>query len=501
MAASAPRRDLLTLALAAATAGLLPPGAQAAPDKALIVAKPTDVPTLDPSFDISDVGQGMFKALYDQLTIIGPDGSVLPGLAERWEGNADATEWRFTLRGNARFHDGRPVTAEDVLFTWQRYMGNNALPPFTYAAPVAAVTAPAPDTVVFRLKAPFAPFDRHTSLISILPKHAYPVTAPAPFATAPIGSGPYRVVEWVRDDRLVLEAHGGYWAGKPPIERVIVKPLPNEHSRAAGLRSGELDIVPSLPPLAVQQLRGDSGVTVVTVPSIRTIYMGFNVKNPVLADLRLRRAVDMAIDRELIVTRLLRGLGKAEGQLVAPVTFGYDPAIRPTAYSPDQARALVKESGYDGAAILLQYPSNRWPFATEVAQAIGNFLQRVGIKVELQGMEYAAMFPLWAAQGMPGMHIFGYGPTIMDATVLLNSLINTRTVWHDDIARRLYAEQLAMTDLRQRQAKISALWARIRDQVPYAPLYNEFQAYGVRKGVNFTPRADEVVDFARVTYS
>ena len=201
-----------------------------------------------------------------------------------------------------------------------------------------------------------------------------------------------------------------------------------------------------------------------------------------------------------IVSRLLRGSGRAEGQLVAPSVFGYDPAFTAVAQNVEAARALVAESNYDGSTIALQYGSNRFPFASEVAQAIGGFLNAIGVQVELQGMEYTAMFPLWANMELPALHLFSFGPTSMDAALVINSLFNTRAYFDSDEARALNLAQLAAADVTERQGFISQLWQLNRDQAGYLPLYNEYQSFGSRKTVNFTPRADEHVQFNELSW-
>jgi peptide/nickel transport system substrate-binding protein len=214
----------------------------------------------------------------------------------------------------------------------------------------------------------------------------------------------------------------------------------------------------------------------------------------VLGNVKLRQAIDQAIDREAITSRLLRGLGKPLGQIVAPVTFGYDPSIGATAYNPTRAKQRVAEAGYDGKPILFQYPNNRYAFGEEVAQAVAGYLNAIGIKVEMQGMEYSAFFPLWSGRRLSGMHMFAYGPSIMDAELALNSLYETgpsRGYWSDPRVDGLIAKQRAESDPEKRKQLISQIWRLGTENVPYAFLYNEIQAYGIRDRVKWSPRPDE----------
>lgn len=493
------RRTLLAVT-AISTLALAPLAALAqGADRTLTIARPTDARTLDPAMDTSDVGRGTFKNIFDQLIDIKGDGSIEGGLATDWTVNEDATEWVFKLREGVKFQNGDVLDAEDVVFSFKRIMENDAAPMRTYTRLINEVSAPDAMSVKFDLSEPFTPFLRQMSLVPIVPQSVYSDTS-RNFAVEAVGSGPYRVVEWVKDDHMIFEANPDYWRGAPAIKRVVQRPIPADNSRVAALLSGEVDIMPSLPPSALRQVSGNPDIDLQTLPSNRIVFLASNIRHPALQDVKLRQAIDLAIDREAIVSRLLRGSGKVEGQLVAPSVFGYDPAITAQVQDVAAAKALVAESGYDGSTILLQYPNNRWPFASETAQAIAGYLSAAGIKVELQGMEYTAMFPLWAAMELPALHLFAFGPTSMDASLTINSLFNTRPYFDSDVAKGLNLAQLAAADEAERQAIISELWQLNRDQAGYLPLYNEYQTFGSSKDVNFTARVDEHVQFNEVSF-
>ena len=478
------------LSLFAAPAMMTPAAAQSGQ---LVVAPSSDVLTLDPSLDTSPISLNVFKNIYDQLTDIAADGSVAPLLATSWETTDNATVWTFTIQTNAKFHDGSPVTLDDVIWSYQKIMADPKSPVRSYLSKVKTIEKVGDDKVRFTLSAPFAPFDRQVSLISILPRKIYEERGSS-FAQNPVGSGPFKVVRWIKDDRVELEAFPGYYGGAPKIKTVIFRPVPSESARAAALSSGEVDIVPLLPPALVERMSSRKGVRVEKVASNRVIYLGFDVNNPVLSNVKLRQAIDTSIDRNAITTRLLRGLGHPIGQIVAPVTFGYDPAITPTAYNPDAARKLLKESGYNGEPILFQYPNNRYAFGEEVAQAVVGYMKAVGINVEMQGMEYSAFFPLWTSKKLNGMHMFAFGPSIMDADLPLGSLYETgpaRAYWSNPKVNELIGQQRAESNPEKRKALIGQIWQISKESVPYVMLYNEVQAYGIKDNVKWSARPDE----------
>ena len=194
---------------------------------------------------------------------------------------------------------------------------------------------------------------------------------------------------------------------------------------------------------------------------------------------------------------MLRGLGKPSGQVVAPVTFGYAADIEPSPFDPARAKQLVAASGYKGDKIGLQYPNNNLAFGEEVAQAIANFLGQVGINVELQGMEYSAFFPLWANRKLNSMHLFAYGPSIMDADLIIGSLYDSsgRVYWTDPKVDQLAKQQRSERDKDKRRALIGEILKLSKEAVPYAPLYNEIHAYGVQDRIKWTPRPDERLFF------
>ena len=468
----------------------------------LAVAQSSDTLTLDPSVDTSPISLNIFKNVYDQLTDIAADGSVAPLLATSWEASPDAKVWTFSIKPGVKFHDGSPVTVGDVIWSFEKIIADQKSPVRAYLTNVEKVEAVGDDKVRFTLTESFAPFDRQVSLISILPRKIYEERGPARFSQQPVGSGPFKVLSWVKDDRVELESFADYHGGAPKIAKVVFRPVPSESARSSALISGELDIVPILPPAFIDVLARRAGIKVEKVESNRVLYLGFDVSNPALSNVKLRQAIDHAIDREAITKRLLRGLGKPVGQVVAPVTFGYDASITPTSYDPELAKKLVKESGYSGERILFQYPNNRYAFGEEVAQAVAGYLQAVGINVDMQGMEYSAFFPLWLNKKLNGMHMFAYGPSIMDAELPLRSLYETgpsRGYWSNPEVDRLIKAQRAESDPEKRKALISQVWKLSKENVPYSILYNEIQGYGIRQGVEWQPRPDERLLFEKAS--
>ena len=488
------RRSVAALVAVALGLSLSPASAQTA--EHVTVAMPSDTPSLDPTIDTSPIGLNVRLNIFDQLTEISSDGRVMPRLAVSWEASSDALTWTFTLRENSKFHDGKPVTADDVLWTYRKIIDDTKSSVRTYLSKIKTMEKLAANKIKFELIEPFAPFDRQVSLVSIVSREAYERLGATQFNQTPVGSGPYKLVRWIKDDRIEMEAFADYWDGPAQVKNATFKPVPAEASRVATLLSGDIDIVPMLPPALAERLDGRSGAKAAKVDSHKVIYMGFDVGNGILANLDFRKAIDSSIDREAITTKLLRGLGKPIGQVVAPVSFGYDPAIPTTKYDPELAKSLVKSSGYKGEKVIIQFPNNNFNSTDAVVQAVAGYMKAVGIDTELQGLEYTAFFPMWSGRKLNHMHVFSYGPTTLDADLPLTSLYETgrsRGYWSDPKVDELIRAQRAEPQADKRKALIAQVWKISKENAVYSTLYSETHVWGVRDRVRVTPRPDGLV--------
>jgi peptide/nickel transport system substrate-binding protein len=494
---AATRRAVLGTA-AAGLALLLPHRPARAAGQQLVVAQSSDVLTLDPTTDSSALGINVFGNIFDQLSDILPDGGVGPGIAESWDTNDDQTVWTFRLRTGVTFHDGTPLTIDDVIWTFNKILGDPKSPVRAYLTRIQKMERLDDHQLRFTVDAPFVTFARQVSLVSIVSQKAYEKMGPQQFSLTPVGSGPFKVRRWVKDSAVELDANPQYWGGAPKVQSLVFKPVPSEASRAAALMSGELDVVPVLPPTLVGMLANKPGVTIAKVVSNRAVFAGFNVADPVVSNVKVRQAINHAVDRDAITQKLLRGMGLPLGQLATPPDFGYDPTLKPPTYDPKLAKQLLTEAGYTGQKIVFDYPTNRWAFASETAQALAGFLQAVGVNVELRPMEFSALFPLWVQNKLSAMYMFSMGITILDADLLLNLEYESGTThgyWSNPEVDALARQQRAQKDPEKRKQIMARIWRIAQDEAPFVPLYCEIQAYGVREGVEWKPRPDERLKF------
>jgi peptide/nickel transport system substrate-binding protein len=469
-------------------------GARAAPGN-LTVALPGDFPSLIPSDDSSPLGFNYRLNVFDQLTFIERDGRVGARLATGWAVTDDLLVWTFKLRTDARFHNGTPVTAKDVEFTTRYILDNPQSPTRTLLRLIKDVRAVDDDTVEFTLNQPYAFFERQISFINIMSKAYHEQVGNLGYSQNPVGSGPYKFIRWVKDDRLELEAFNDYWGGPPALKRATFRPIPADTSRATALLSGEVDLVTTLPPPLIERLRGARGLEVGTAPGSRVIFVGFNVNASPLDNPNIREAIDLAIDRKAITEKLLRGLGQPASMMIPPNNVGYDPATIPVAQDMARAKQLVSDSGYKGDTIFIDYPSNNIILANETVQAIAGFLTEAGLKVDIRPAEFTAFFPQWAQTKMKSMYMFAYGSTQYHADTILTAMYETggRVYKLNEEVDALAKEQRRTVDRSKQNEVISRLF-RIAAQDRYnLPLYYEYNAFGMKAGTDYVPWPDGFV--------
>jgi len=466
----------------------------AAPEQ-LTIALSGDMPTLDPSKDTSPIGLNMRLNVFNALTEIGRNGEVVPQMAESWTVSDDLVEWTFELREGIKFHDGSLMTSDDVVFTTEKVLADEVSPVRSFLRLVKTVEAVDANTVKFTLTQPYAMFDRQIKYLYVMSRAYFDKVGDTGYATAPIGTGPYRLTEWVKDDRMVLEAFPDYFGGEPAVKKGIFRPIPSDAARANAALSGEVDLVPSISPSLMDMVGGNPAVRVGIAPGYRVTFLEMNPDLAPFGDAKIRQAVDVAIDRQAIAERLMRGTGKATGSLVPSSNGGFDASREPTAYDPALAKQLVQEAGYDGTPIQLDYPNNNYPMANEVAQAIAGYLTETGLKVQLNPMEFTAFFPAWVQNKMSPIYYFAYGSSQFHSENLLATVFEAgghirRINPEIDAMIKTQREELDET---KKNEIIAQIWDIAAEERQFIPLYEMQQVYAVKADIEYTPYPDEVV--------
>jgi len=336
-----PRSEwLLTLGLLTACVGQKP-------DVALRIGTDVDAESLDPRRMRNTTSYRVVNLVYDGLVQLdGLDNRLepRPGLAERWE-NPHPLVWIFHLRAGARFHDGRPVTAEDVVYTLTTTLDPELKAPLrSLYAPIARAEALDDRTVRLTLHQPYAPLLHYLDL-GIVPKHV--AAANGDLDSHPVGSGPYRFQRWEKASKIVLEANPDFWGEKPELQQIEFVIVPDNVARAQAFEAGDLDLIQSpLSPGDVRRLARDERSASLRERGLAITYFNFNTGRPLLSEARLRKAISLLIDQPTIIERIYEGSDEEASSVLLPLWKAYTPEIRQPRFNPAAARELLDELGW-----------------------------------------------------------------------------------------------------------------------------------------------------------
>ena len=352
-----------------------------------------DPRSLDPAFS-TDVPTGEVSALlFDNLTRFDVDGRLVPGLATRWDVDSSGRTYTFHVRSGAAFHDGRPVTAADVRASYLRALspaslGGRAWPLFPILGARAFNAGKAGDvegmrlvddsTLAFTLEEPLNIFPK---LLAMPATGIVPTPTPEDFDQQPVGSGPWRFVSWSHDDAIVLVRNDGYWGGAALADSLRIRIIPEPLTQAAEYESGGLSVV-EIPFGETRRWEAARPAELERRPAIRDLYIAINTKRGPLADVRVRQALNHAIDVSTLLETVMAGRGVRAGGVIPPGVAGYDSTLRPYPFDPAKARALLAAAGYPKGFSLRLWRSQRAELA-RIAQSVQQSLEQVGVSVEI----------------------------------------------------------------------------------------------------------------------
>ena len=414
-------------------------------------------------------------ALHDALVKPMPTGINTPSLAESWTQSKDGLEYEFVLRKGIKFHNGEPVAAEDVKFSFDRYRGSGAT---LLKERVREVQIVDPARVRFLLKEPWPDFmtfygTSATGSGWIVPKKYVEKVGDDGFKKAPVGAGPYQFVSFTPGQELVLEAFDQYWRKPPNVKRLVFKVIPDETTRLAALKRGEVDIVYSIRGELAEELQRTKGLTLKPAVIQATFWLYFadqwDPKSP-WHDERVRRAASLAIDHDTINRALTLGYSRITGSII-PDTFDYYWKPPAPTYDPAKARQLLAEAGYPNGFDAGEYFCDT--SYANLAEATLNNLEEVGIRAKLRPLERAAFFKGYAEksfknliQGASGA--FGNAATRLEAFVAKGGAYAYGS--YSDIDA-LFQQQAAELDHARREATLHKIQQVVHDRTIYAHLW------------------------------
>ncbi len=350
----------------------------------------SDVTSFDPIVPFDNMSIWTMLHIYDQLVRVGKDGrSVDPDAADSWKVSQDGKTWTFHIRNGIKFSDGSPLTASDAVFSLKRAISkdSNFGDSFTL---VESIAAPDASTVTVTLKKPWASFLAYVSLYtaSITPEKL--VTAGGKdFWEKPVGSGPYVLAEWVKNDHLILKRNPNAWQ-KPYLDELRFDVLTDDNTRMLKLRGGELDIATNVPPNQVEALRKTKGIVVELFPQMRFDYIYYNHAKKPFNDLPVRQALNYAIDRQAILKAVLFGYGQVAASMLPPMLY-YNDQVKPYPHNVAKAKALLKEAGLASGfstEILIASGDNQ---ASQIATIMKDAFKAIGVDLKVTVLETGAI--------------------------------------------------------------------------------------------------------------
>jgi ABC-type transport system substrate-binding protein len=421
------RWSILTALLMVALLAIAPAQGQA---QTVTYAAGADPDSLDPANAESNPSEAVNRMIFENLVKFDPKLNLVPGLAEKWEQAQDGMSWTFFLRKGVKFHDGTPFNAEAVKYFIDRMIGpEKPSRAGLYAPLVDSATVVDEYTVKVNMKAPFA------FLLNNIAHSASGIVSPTAhkamgkdIARKPVGTGPFKFVEWVHGDHLTLTRNDDYWGGKPKLEKIVVKTVKEDSARVMMLQSGDAQLAVRLPSEDIPRLEKDASIQLDSTETLRVLYIGFNCAKKPFSDERVRQAFNLAMDRESIVKNIYQGRAMAASNIVAPLTTGYFP-LAPYPHDPEKAKKLLAEAGFpNGLKAKFISPQGRYPKDFEMAQALQQQWKKAGIDVSLDTMEWAAYLAATrkpADQTEVEVFLLGWAPSSAEARWCLYPLYHT----------------------------------------------------------------------------
>ncbi len=388
--------------LLAAAIGLIGSAAYGAE---LRVGYSSDITTLDPANHRSRVTEGLILNLYDALLARTDDMKIVPELAESWK-QIDATTYEFVLRKGVKFHSGAEMTAEDVKFTFDRLvkdgaMGGQTSPRKSLLGPLKDTSVVNPTTVRFHLAEAWPILAAYLPFQQVVSKAFVEKVGTPGMATQADGTGPFKLVDWRRGDSIILERFDGYYGGSPDllpvgkagVDRVVFKVIPESASRVAALLAGEVDLIDELPVHSIKQIEANPRTKVLATNGTRSFFIPMNNTKAPFNDARVRLAANLAVDRKLIIDRVLSGLATPLNGLLSPESYGFNSNLPSLALDVDRAKKLLAEAGHPNGIEATLDVANAFK---DVAEAVASQLTRAGIRTKVQLWEQTTLSQTWA---------------------------------------------------------------------------------------------------------
>lgn len=352
----------------------------------------------DPRFSSSNTYSArIMQLVYDTLLIKDDNFELIPSLASSFVESPDHKTFTFRLRSGVTFHNGKPLTSADVRYTFESLLSPALKSPIRGAVDkITSIETPDPQTIIFQAREPFYTFAANLPAIGIIPDGAG-----TEMSTAPIGSGPYKFISYAEGDAVKLEANPAYWNGAPAIPRIHIKIVADNSTRQAELMSGDVDIAynSGFDPETIRALQGRRGMQVQQIEGVNVDYLGVNTSSlSAMGNPKLRQAVAYAIDREIIISRLLRNQATRAEAILPTKHWAYEKGVAAYEHNPERARQLLDEAGLtdpdgDGpqTRVTITIMTNTTQITRNIASIMKEQLRAVGVNLEIESFEFATL--------------------------------------------------------------------------------------------------------------
>jgi len=452
----------------------------AASKDTIVVGLTEGIISLDPANHRNRTSETVIRNIFDGLVTRGPDMKIVSQIAESWEW-LDDTTCEFKIRRGITFHNGEALTAEDVEFTFNRIikeggMDGESSPRKGLLGPLESVKMVDEYTVVFKLSKPWTVLLKMLPHQQIVPKDYLEEVGTEEFRKHPIGAGPFKFVEGKLNERIVLERFDDYYGGSPdlppvgvaPLKTVVFDVLPEGSTRVAALLSGECDIIQNVSAVDAPLIEKNSNSVVKYARGTRAYSLEMNLTMPPFDNLNVRKAMNYAFDRDLLIEIIYGGEGNVFAGPLFPYEEMFDTSLKPYGYNPELAKVLLKEAGYpDGFSIILDTEAD----LKETAEIIAGMLSEVGIKVTVRLWEWGVLKPL-LLKGERNLLFNYWGSSILDPVGYVDAKFLTDgrgnySKYSNAEVDKLIAEGAISVDLAERKEIYKKMQRIIYEDVPY----------------------------------
>jgi peptide/nickel transport system substrate-binding protein len=457
----------------------------------IVIAIGAEPGTLDPQALDDGPERTINDNIFETILVRDVEGILHPGLAESLPTQVDALTWEVKLRPGLTFTNGEALDAEAVAYSINRILDPELKTgQASYIGTLAGAKAIDATTVHVTTKEPDPTLSTRLYWIKIVPP-AYSQTPE--FASHPIGSGPYKFVSWARGENVVIEANPDYWGDKPSIDGVTYRFIPDANTRVAGLMSGEIDLITNVAPDVVEQLPKFA-----TQQGVELSYMMLNAWEGagITEDKRVRQALNYAINKEELAEAIFLGRAAvADGQLLAPTAFGYDPTIKAYPYDPEKAKALLAEAGAEGATLNITSQSGRWLKDRDAVEAIAGYWSAVGLNVNIETYEWSDFLGrIRNREVRPQVFYASSSNELFDADRPTTQTLHPTAGSSSSNTNQTYAELIEKaryeTDVEARKALYSEVLKLANEEANLVWLLWHQDVYGLSNRIEWTPRPD-----------